>query len=116
MIATLRNFDISEFACKHCGECHMDATFLAMLDNARDFAGVPFVVNSGYRCPEHNKAVGSLAPNHPAGRAADIACFDGPTRMRIIQGMIRAGFRRIGVQKSFVHCDSMDDIESLWLY
>lgn len=116
MNATLRNFKIDEFACKHCGQVHMDASFLAQMDNARDFAGVPFSVTSGYRCPVHNKAVGSTSQNHPSGKAADIAVADGPTRLKIVMGLIRAGFRRIGVAKTFIHADSMDDIESMWFY
>lgn len=116
MNATLRNFKIDEFACKHCGQVHMDACFLAQIDNARDFAGVPFSVNSGYRCPDHNKAVGSTSRNHTSGKAADIAVNDGPTRLKIVMALIRAGFRRIGVAKTFIHADSMDDIESMWFY
>jgi len=113
-----RNFNVAEFTCK-CGKCgtpKMDAVFVAMLDNARDHAGVPFVITSGYRCQEHNKAEGSTAQNHPSGKAVDIQCTEGPKRIKIVMGLIRAGFRRIGVAKTFIHADSMDDIESMWFY
>lgn len=114
----MRHFDLEEFRCK-CGKCgtpHMDAVFLAELDNAREFAEVPFPINSGYRCPEHNASVGSTSRNHTSGKAADIGCTDGPTRIRIVMGLIRAGFRRIGIGKTFIHADSMDDVASIWIY
>jgi zinc D-Ala-D-Ala carboxypeptidase len=94
----------------------MDAQFLAQLDNAREYAGVPFVVSSGKRCEKHNAAVGSTTMNHVCGRASDIGCAYGPNRIKIVMGLIRAGFRRIGIGKDFIHADTMDEIESIWLY
>lgn len=43
------------------------------LDPARALLGSPIFVNSGYRCPQLNKAVGGV-PNsfHLQGRAADL--------------------------------------------
>lgn len=44
-----------------------------VLDPARDKLGKPIVVNSGYRCPELNKAVGGEATSqHVKGEAADL--------------------------------------------
>ena len=34
-------------------EYKMDIDFLAKLDDAREFAGIPFFINSAYRSPEH---------------------------------------------------------------
>lgn len=115
----MKNFQLTEFACKHCGEVKMNAYFLDKLDNARDIAGVPFTINSGYRCPAHNKAIGSTSQNHPQGRAADIKAEDRAIRMKILTGLILAGFRRIGVHPKFIHVDSMDyagSPESCWFY
>lgn len=113
-------FKLSDFACKCCGENKIDPVFVDMLEAARNFAGVPFVINSGYRCEKHNKAVGSSADNHPSGEAADISCTEGPMRMKIIEALIRAGFRRIGFHKSFIHADRMDQShgrpQSFWPY
>ena len=56
----LKYFTLEEFASPdvpHSGE-YMDADFLTMLDNARDLAGIPFKINSGYRTIEHNEKVG----------------------------------------------------------
>jgi len=112
-----KHFSKAEMECRcGCGMRYTDATFLAMLDNARDRAGVPFSINSGYRCEKHNLAVGSTSKNHTSGKAADIACTTGPQRIKIVMGLIRAGFRRIGINKTFIHADSMNDTESIWLY
>lgn len=44
-----------------------------VLDPLREWYGKPVYVNSGYRCPELNKAVGgSPTSDHMQGRAADI--------------------------------------------
>ena len=116
----MKYFNIDEFKCKGKNCCegiqHMDALFLAQIDNARDYAGVPFVVNSGYRCEKHNKEVGSTSENHPSGKACDIECLTGPHRLKIVMGLIRAGFRRIGISKTFIHADSMDEVASIWMY
>ena len=44
-----------------------------VLQPLRDIYGRPIVVNSGYRCPKLNKAVGgSKTSQHTKGQAADI--------------------------------------------
>lgn len=44
-----------------------------VLDPAREVLGAPIRVNSGYRCPELNSAVGGVANSyHLQGRAADL--------------------------------------------
>ena len=109
-------FDRDEFKCKcGCGENHICNLFIAQLEKARGIAGVPFVINSGYRCEKHNAAVGSKARNHPEGKAADIRAADNQTRGKILKGLYRAGFTRIGIYPTFIHADCMDDVESAWL-
>lgn len=111
-------FSQDEFKCKCCGKAPIDPLFVAQLEKARGIAGVPFVITSGYRCPKHNAAVGSTSKNHTSGKAADIKATDGPTRGKILKGLYRAGFQRIGIsfENGFIHADSMDDIESCWHY
>lgn len=105
-----------EMACRCCGEIKVDMQFLAQLRRAREISGVPYIINSGYRCPKHNKAVGSTSQNHVMGRAADIKATDGPTRGRILKGLYKAGFVRVGIRKDFIHVDNMPLAESCWLY
>ncbi|MFA5436152.1 MAG: D-Ala-D-Ala carboxypeptidase family metallohydrolase [Candidatus Neomarinimicrobiota bacterium] len=113
----MTHFTIDEFTCKcGCGRNNIDPDFLRMLDIARSIAGVPFIINSGCRCPEHNKAVGSTSDNHIEGHAADIKALNGYMRMRILSGLVKAGFKRIGIHKTFIHADNMDKTESCWVY
>ena len=112
----MTNFEDSEFNCSCCGENKMDWEFLLLLDRAREIALVPFVINSGYRCPNHNNEVGSTSRNHVEGKAADIACTNGWKRLRIIRALMGVGFQRIGIHKEFIHVDSMDSAASMWVY
>jgi len=102
----------------------MKPEFLQKLDNARSFAAIPFRINSGFRTKAHNdslKAKGHQAvPNSPhlGGWAADIHCNDSVSRFKIIAALIKAGFNRIGVAKTFIHvdCDPTKDQNVIWDY
>lgn len=51
-----------------------------VLQPLRDHAGEPLTINSGYRCPALNRAVGGVANSqHLTGEAADIKAPDRPT-------------------------------------
>ena len=66
-------FTKAEFACKHCGqEIQMNPKLIDFLTDVRKAINLPIRIHSGYRCPEHNKAVGGV-PNsqHVLGEAAD---------------------------------------------
>lgn len=108
----LKYFKISEFDCKcGCKSNKQTITFLKMIDKARTIAQVPFNITSGYRCFEHNKNVGgSPTSSHLKGVAADIKYSNGLQLVRIIFGLTKAGFTRIGIneEKQFIHvdCDS----------
>ena len=59
-----------------CGS-DIEANLTALVDNVldplREWYGKPIVVNSGYRCPALNKAVGGATTSqHMSGQAADI--------------------------------------------
>ena len=102
----------------------MDASFLQMLDDARGIAGIPFRITSGYRTPSHNAYVGGVQPSlkskgssHLFGYAADIACNNSADREVILNSLIRAGFRRIGIANGFIHVDNDPDKNAaVWLY
>ena len=115
----MRHFSLDEFACPCCGRADMDEDFLEMLDEARSIAGLPFIITSGYRCARHNREVGGR-PNsaHLRGLAADISVSNNNARFRILFGLIRAGFKRIGIAKDFIHADAdlSKPYPTLWLY
>lgn len=82
----------------------MDEDFLQMLDDARHFAGTPFVINSSWRDPGND-----VAGNHCTGKAVDIACEDSTKRFNIVFSLLSAGFRRIGIYSTHIHADSNHD-------
>ena len=115
----MEHFKLAEFACPCCGECRLKTPFADKLDWARGIAGIPFEINSGYRCGAHNIAVGgSSTSSHPDGWAADIEAETSRKRFKIIDGLIKAGVKRIGVAKTFIHADDDPDKDSevMWLY
>ena len=98
---------------------NMSLEFLAKLDEAREYAGVPFKINSAYRTEAHNRAIGGK-PNssHLRGLAVDISVTDSRKRFIVLEALIRVGFNRIGVAKSFIHVDDDKDkpSEVVWVY
>ena len=118
----MKHFDYSEFDSPDApgsGREKMNADFLKRLDLARELAGIPFKINSGYRTPEHNKKVGGVSSSsHLTGFAADIHCVDDNSRAVIIDSLIRAGFTRLGIHKTFIHADSNPEKNSprVWVY
>ncbi|MCD7914039.1 MAG: D-Ala-D-Ala carboxypeptidase family metallohydrolase [Tannerellaceae bacterium] len=48
---------------------------IRLLQPLREHMGEPLLINSGYRCPELNRAVGGVATSqHVTGEAADVRC------------------------------------------
>ena len=117
----LKYFDVSEFASPdEIGSgSKMNKTFLEKLDYARHNAGVPFVITSGYRTEERNKLVGGrVGSSHLIGLAADISYTGSRERFLIINSLLDVGINRIGIHKSFIHCDvdNLKDSKVIWLY
>lgn len=56
------------------------------LDGIREKMGKPILVNSGFRCPILNKAVGGVANSqHIKGLAADLVCADMEKLLSVIR-------------------------------
>ena len=109
-------FTDDELRCKCCGKIRMATDFVEKLNMARWLAGFPFVVNSGYRCGNHNTAVGSTTSNHVVGAAADIRCGESGKRYEMIKAMIGAGMLGIGIGIVYVHCDDNRQTPRIWTY
>jgi len=113
-------FSEKEFTCsgKNCYH-KMNTQLIEMLNVARELAGVPFIITSSYRDAETNaKAGGKPNSAHLRGNAVDISCTSSCNRMVIIDALIIAGFNRIGIAKTFIHCD-IDELlpqDVMWLY
>lgn len=66
----------------------LDALMWNALDPIRRMWGKPIIVNSGYRCPKLNAAIGGSATSqHMKGEAADITAGD-PTKNKELFDMI----------------------------
>ena len=101
-----KNFKFSEFACKCCGSNNISQTLINTLQRIRDKLGLPIIINSGYRCPTHNKAVkGKPNSAHVKGTAVDIKVTDTGYRYKLIAYALAEGINRIGIYKDFVHID-----------
>lgn len=113
------HFDLDEFSCPHCGKNKIETSFVKDLDQAREDAGIPFKINSGYRCPVHNMKIGGTENSaHVYGVASDIECLTSRYRFKILNSLIFVGFTRIGIAEDFIHVDSdkNKDPEVVWLY
>ena len=86
-------------------EYKMDEDFLAKLDDAREFAGFPFFINSAYRSPDHPESIKNPTSSHIKGLAVDIRVMDSKTRYLIVDALMHVGFNRIGIADTFIHVD-----------
>jgi len=118
----LKYFKLSEFdSPDEIGSgAKMDKKFLEKLDYARGNAGIPFKINSGYRTEHWNDKVikARIGSSHKLGLAADIACRGSRDRALIIRALLEVGITRIGIGKTFIHCDvdKRKDQDVFWLY
>tara|TARA_R110000796_G_scaffold16775_1_gene52219 strand:- start:169 stop:492 length:324 start_codon:yes stop_codon:yes gene_type:complete len=86
-------------------EENMDVNFLAKLDEAREFAGIPFIINSAYRSPTHPLSISNPTSSHIKGLAVDISVKDSVTRDLTLRALRAVGFTRIGIASTFIHVD-----------
>lgn len=82
-------------------------------------AGYGFDITSGYRCERLNTAVGGKKNSaHVRGLAADIRFTNQQHAKDLINALIAAGFKRIGLGSSFIHADIDNTLPhpACWLY
>lgn len=89
-----------------CKESDLQPAFVSLLDQLRERAGIPLVLNSCYRSPEWEKAYGRTGTSaHCLGLAADIRCSSPENRYKIVKAALDLGVTRIGISKTYVHVD-----------
>lgn len=99
------SFSREELHCSHCGALEIQSQSLQRLQHMRDILNEPLRVNSGYRCPAHNKAVGGAPKSqHVEGKAFDIRCHP-EQRFRYIKAAMEAGFTYIIIYSAWLHVD-----------
>lgn len=109
-------------ACAHCGEMKLNDAFMQKVVEIRRAIGRPFMVTSGYRCPEHNNKVSKsgLTGPHTTGRAMDVAA-DSRLRYLIVEQALIQGMTRIGIARTFIHLDDLTLVDGyadkvIWTY
>lgn len=108
--ATIHHFTPSEFAEPEA----MRLDFMLKLDRTRERAGVPFVITSSARTPEHNAEVhGAKRSAHmerPCG-AADILPRNSYDCYKILQAAFAEDWPRVGVyENGSLHLDISTDL------
>lgn len=115
-----RYFTEEEFtkAKPSCTLSDMDESFMKRLDEARHIAGVPFIVSSAYRSKQYEFSKGRQGTSsHCLGLAIDLVCASNFNRLQIIEALMKVGFRRIGIGKTFIHVDyDSSKNAAIWLY
>jgi len=105
----MQYFEESEFSCPCCGKGTISSEMKLFLSAARRIAGIPFVINSAFRCRRHNVEVGGLpTSSHLKGLAVDLKCKNSKERFKILSALLLIGFKRIGIGENFIHAD-LDD-------
>ena len=140
----ITHFKPEEFFCK-CNDCHdpensrryvtnagyreMDFGFVQLLDQIREYSGIPMTITSGYRCPNHPIEKAKSAPGpHSTGKAADILAH-GEHAQRIVELALHhadygpgIGLMQHGdLSQRFVHLDYCEDAPGrprpwIWTY
>ncbi len=120
-------FKIEEFDCPcGCGRNEMKKEFIDQLDKLRGDIMTPFIISSGYRCPEYNAKIsktGKAGP-HTTGQAVDIAIL-GAMAYSLLFFASQYDFTGIGInqkgKKRFIHLDNLGATEKrprpwVWSY
>lgn len=83
-----------------------------LLQPLRDVWGGPLFINSGYRCPELNKAVGGVPTSqHAKGQAADVGVTDPYALAKVVKSM-KVEFDQMILYPDFLHLSYRDDGEN----
>lgn len=107
-----------------CSLQDMNQGTMDKLDAAREGFGKPMILNCAGRTKAHElkqgrkgtsahvyetevEAIenGKAAEDRQKCHAVDIRCLSDSTRWELVEALKRAGFKRIGVAKTFVHAD-----------
>lgn len=117
----MRYFSEKEFknCTPTCTMSDMDPDFLATLDNIREDAGIPLIINCAYRSVEWDKKKGRSGNSaHCKGKAVDIRCNSSATAYKIVVAALKNNIKRIGIGNGYVHIDNDDTLpqEVIWNY
>jgi len=101
----LKFFSSTEFRRPHL----MDEVFIVVLDQIREDAGFPFVINSSHRNEAENKAAGGVkdsAHMEVPCRCVDIHVDNSWQKFQLVDSALEHGIERIFLYPTHVHLDS----------
>lgn len=102
------SFSPEELACRGTGMLMIDEPSLDKLQALRNLLGVPMIVQSAYRSPEHNQRVGGAkGSQHLKARAYDVSMANHEPEA-FEQAARAVGFTGFGfyVKQNFMHIDT----------
>lgn len=103
------NFKVREFACTDGSDpIFIDSDLVAILQKIRTHFGKAVTINSAYRTPTKNKAVGGTTySQHLYGRAADIKVNGvSPKKVAAYAETLLKNKGGIGIYSTFTHIDT----------
>lgn len=119
---SIKHFRREEFRCKCGGKfCNgfpvePDETMVRYANAIRERLGVPLLVNSGIRCPQHNANVGGVSNSqHVLGTACDLGAPVGisPEKMASVAEEVIGNTGGIGIYDWGIHIDSRS-VKARW--
>ena len=113
------HFSTHELECHHCNKLKINVNLIGLLEKIRILWGAPLLLNSVYRCPIHNKAVGGEEHSfHMQGMAADIdtSKYSKAQRDSLLQHTKDAGAVGIGIASNFFHVDVRPGLRVIFYY
>ena len=121
-----KHFSSTEFICR-CSDCtdnFIDDTLIQKLELVRDSYGDVIVINSGFRCPTRNAAVGGVSSStHCSGLGVDIRPkLNTLDELDKLYNICEKIFNNIGDgrNKGFIHVDvrplRSSGIKRKWIY
>lgn len=118
------NFSAFEMRCQKTGRLQISPVFMDALQHVRRVVGIPMIVTSGWRSPEHNQAVShtkSREGPHPDSQAVDVAVSRSDA-FNVMRAAISTGFKGIGLKQHgdgrYLHIDMWHRRETgiVWTY
>jgi uncharacterized protein YcbK (DUF882 family) len=112
------HFSKKEFDCQcGCGTGEISMELVEKLEQARLDYGRGMRINSGIRCLEHNRSIGSKdTSSHIKCVAADVSCTTMSERLKLVTILLKY-FTRLGINKKFIHVDvDSDKPNGVFLY
>ena len=112
------HFSKKEFDCQcGCGTGEISMELVEKLEQARLDYGRGMRINSGIRCLEHNRSIGSKdTSSHIKCVAAYVSCTTMSERLKLVTILLKY-FTRLGINKKFIHVDvDSDKPNGVFLY